>query len=82
MNIQDGARLHVAMNGFWGIDQSVLFLMFASSIHLPPLMPLAPSLLVIGNMRMLGRKLMNREFMRLSMLLWSSRYVSYCRDGS
>ena len=36
--------LDAAMNGFceeW-VNQSMLFLMFASSIYLPPLMPLVP----------------------------------------
>ena len=50
-NVQDGARLDIVMNGFWGEDQSVLLLMSVFLIHLLHLMLPVPYLLVIRSTR-------------------------------
>ena len=57
-NTQDGARLDIVMNGFWGGDQSVLLLTFVFSTHLLLLITPVLYLHVTKNMKTLRKELM------------------------
>ena len=75
-NVQDGARLDIAMNGFWGGGQSVHLLMFVFSTHLLHQMLPVLYLLVIRSMKTSRKERMVNGFRKLSMLrllLWLCR---------
>ena len=66
-NIQDGARLDIVMNGFWGEGQSMPLLMSVFLIHLlHPMLPV-PCLLAIRSMKTSRKELMDKRSERVSM---------------
>ena len=73
-NVQDGARLDIVMNGFWGEGQSVHLLMFIFNSFAPSkLMQPVSYQLAIRNMKTWRREHMEKGSEKLSMLhllLW------------
>ena len=68
-NVQDGARLDIAMNGFGGEGQSMHLLMFVSLINLLHPMLQILYLHVTRSMKTSRRELMDSGFKKLNMLL-------------
>ena len=71
LNTQEGACLDIAMNGFGVVILRDVLLMSAFLIHLPLLSVLPRFLLPLRSMRISSLELTVREFVRLSMLLFT-----------
>ena len=78
-NIQDGARLDIAVNGFWGVDLNAVMWMSVSLI--PMLHPMSiPSLQHTGAMRTLNVVHVANEFKRSN--THSSHHWSFLPQGT